>query len=34
MNAAAGDLELSAREIRRIEAAFPRGRAPRELPTL
>jgi hypothetical protein len=34
MNAAAGDLELSPEEIRRIERAFPRDRVPRELPTL
>jgi diketogulonate reductase-like aldo/keto reductase len=33
-NAAAGDLELSPEEIRRIERAFPRGRVPAELPML
>ncbi len=33
-NAAAGDLELSPEEVRRIERAFPRGRVPAELPTL
>jgi diketogulonate reductase-like aldo/keto reductase len=34
LNAAAGDLELSPREIRRIEQAFPRGHLLAELPTL
>lgn len=34
MNAAAGELELSASEIRRIERAFPRGPEPAELPVL
>jgi len=33
-NAAAGDLVLSAAEIALIDAAFPRGAAPRTLPTL
>jgi diketogulonate reductase-like aldo/keto reductase len=33
-NAAAADLRLSAADIARIERAFPRGRRPRELPTL
>jgi len=33
-NAGAGDLRLSASEINRIDAAFPRGRSPKELPTL
>jgi diketogulonate reductase-like aldo/keto reductase len=33
-NAAAGDLELSAEEIGRIDRAFPRGPVPAELPTL
>jgi len=33
-NAGAGDLRLTAAEIARIERAFPRGRRPRELPTL
>jgi diketogulonate reductase-like aldo/keto reductase len=33
-NAGAGRLRLSAAEIARIERAFPRGRRPRELPTL
>ena len=33
-NAAAGSLELSAAELARIDAAFPLGRRPRELPTL
>lgn len=33
-NAAAGDLRLDAAEIDRIDAAFPRGRAPRSLPML
>ena len=33
-NAGAGSLRLSAAEIARIERAFPRGRRPRELPTL
>ena len=33
-NAGAGDLRLSAEEIARIEATFPCGRRPRELPTL
>jgi diketogulonate reductase-like aldo/keto reductase len=33
-NAAAGDLELSAEEIFRIDRAFPRGPVPRELPML
>jgi hypothetical protein len=33
-NAAAAGLRLSAAEIARLERAFPRGRRPRELPTL
>ena len=33
-NAAAADLSLTAREIARIDAAFPLGRRPRTLPTL
>jgi diketogulonate reductase-like aldo/keto reductase len=33
-NAGAGQLELSAAEIARIDAAFPRGSAPRSLPML
>jgi diketogulonate reductase-like aldo/keto reductase len=33
-NAAAGDLELSPEEERRIERAFPRGPAQPTLPTL
>jgi len=33
-NAAAGDLELSAAEFARIDAAFPRGPKPRGLPML
>jgi diketogulonate reductase-like aldo/keto reductase len=33
-NAAAGDLRLSEAELARIEAAFPLGPRPRELPTL
>jgi len=33
-NAAAGDLVLSAEEIARIDAAFPRGAKPRSLPML
>jgi diketogulonate reductase-like aldo/keto reductase len=33
-NAGAGDLELSASEIAQIEASFPLGPRPRELPTL
>jgi len=33
-NAAAGDLRLTAIEIERIDEAFPRGRDPKELPTL
>jgi diketogulonate reductase-like aldo/keto reductase len=33
-NAGAGDLELSPAELARIEAAFPLGPRPRELPTL
>lgn len=33
-NAGAGDLALSAEEIARIDAAFPRGRRPRSLPML
>jgi diketogulonate reductase-like aldo/keto reductase len=33
-NAGAGDLRLTDEEIARISAAFPRGRRPRELPTL
>ncbi len=33
-NAAAGDLPLSETELARIDAAFPRGRAPRSLPML
>ena len=33
-NAGAGDLQLSADEIRRIDAAFPRGPRPRSLPVL
>jgi diketogulonate reductase-like aldo/keto reductase len=33
-NAEAGDLRLSADEIRRIDAAFPRGARPRTLPVL
>lgn len=33
-NAGAGDLELSDQEIRVIDSAFPRGRAPVSLPTL
>lgn len=33
-NAAAGDLELSAAELARIDAAFPRGPRPRSLPML
>jgi len=33
-NAGAGDLELTAAEIERIDAAFPRGSAPRSLPML
>jgi diketogulonate reductase-like aldo/keto reductase len=31
-NAAAVDVELTARELRRIDAAFPRGAATRERP--
>jgi diketogulonate reductase-like aldo/keto reductase len=33
-NAAAGDLRLTEAELARIDAAFPRGRAPRSLPML
>jgi diketogulonate reductase-like aldo/keto reductase len=33
-NAAAGELRLDAGELARIEAAFPLGPRPRELPTL
>jgi diketogulonate reductase-like aldo/keto reductase len=33
-NAAAGDLQLSAEELARIDAAFPLGPRPRELPSL
>lgn len=33
-NAAAGGVRLTSAEITRIERAFPRGRRPRELPTL
>jgi diketogulonate reductase-like aldo/keto reductase len=33
-NAGAGDLHLTAAEIERIDAAFPRGSAPRSLPML
>jgi diketogulonate reductase-like aldo/keto reductase len=33
-NAGAGMLKLSAAQIGRIEAAFPRGKAPRRLPTI
>ena len=33
-NAAAGDLELSADELRRIDEAFPRGRRPHSLPMI
>jgi diketogulonate reductase-like aldo/keto reductase len=33
-NAEAGDLALSAQEFARIDAAFPRGPKPSELPTL
>jgi diketogulonate reductase-like aldo/keto reductase len=33
-NAGAAPLRLSAAEIARLERAFPRGRRPRELPTL
>jgi diketogulonate reductase-like aldo/keto reductase len=33
-NAGAADVRLTAAEIARIERAFPRGRRPRELPTL
>ncbi len=33
-NAGAGDLELTTAEIERIDAAFPRGSAPRSLPML
>ena len=33
-NAGAGSVRLTAAEIARIERAFPRGRRPRELPTL
>ena len=33
-NAAAGDLQLSASEIARIDEAFPLGRRPRTLPTI
>ena len=33
-NAAAADVRLSAADIARIERAFPRGRRPRELPTI
>lgn len=33
-NAAAGDLRLTPSEIKRIDEAFPRGRNPKELPTL
>ena len=33
-NAAAADLSLTARELARIDAAFPLGRRPRTLPTL
>jgi diketogulonate reductase-like aldo/keto reductase len=33
-NAAAGDLRLTDDELARIDAAFPRGRRPRTLPTL
>ena len=32
-NAGAGDLVLTAEELRRVDEAFPLGRAPRELPT-
>ena len=33
-NAGAGDLRLSEEEVARIDAAFPRGPRPRNLPTL
>ena len=33
-NAGAGDLRLTDAELARIDAAFPRGRRPKELPTL
>jgi len=33
-NAGAGDLQLTDAELARIDAAFPRGRRPQELPTL
>ena len=33
-NAGAGDLKLTRAELVRIDKAFPRGRKPRELPTL
>ncbi|HEX3177380.1 MAG TPA: aldo/keto reductase [Methylomirabilota bacterium] len=33
-NAAAADLSLTAADVTRLERAFPRGRRPRELPTL
>ena len=33
-NAAAGDFELGAEDIRRIDATFPRGRKPRSLPMI
>ena len=33
-NAGAGDLRLTEAELSRIDAAFPRGPRPRELPTL
>lgn len=33
-NAAAGDLELTPEEVRRIDAAFPLGPKPRSLPTI
>ena len=33
-NGTAGDLVLSDEELDRIDAAFPRGRRPRALPTL
>jgi diketogulonate reductase-like aldo/keto reductase len=33
-NAGAGDLKLSQEELARIDAAFPRGPKPRELPTI
>ena len=33
-NAGAGDLRLSEAELARIDAAFPRGPPPRELPML